>query len=58
MFSVPLETVWLAGGYAIHGLWDWIHDAGMVAANCMDKEVSMRLNNGDLFPSVSGPTVH
>jgi len=23
----------------------------------MDKEVSMRLNNGDLFPSVSGPTV-
>ncbi len=23
----------------------------------MGKEVSMRLNNGDLFPSVSGPTV-
>ncbi len=22
-----------------------------------DKEVSMRLNNGDRFPSVSGPTV-
>ncbi len=23
----------------------------------MDQEVSIRLNNGDLFPSVSGPTV-
>ena len=23
----------------------------------MDKEVSIRLNNGDLFPSVSGSTV-
>ena len=22
---------WLAAGYAVHGLWDWAHDAGSIA---------------------------
>ena len=26
-----VSTIWLAVGYSIHGLWDWAHDAGMVA---------------------------
>ena len=24
---------WLAAGYAVHGLWDWAHDAGGVATH-------------------------
>jgi hypothetical protein len=30
-FGTIDSMMWLAAGYAIHGLWDWLHDAEVVA---------------------------
>lgn len=31
IFGTLGSVLWLAAGYALHGLWDWAHDAGWVA---------------------------
>lgn len=31
IFGTLGSVLWLAAGYALHGLWDWAHDAGRVA---------------------------
>ncbi len=30
VLGILVSGLWLAGGYAVHGIWDWAHDTGVV----------------------------